>query len=73
MIEVFKTNVTEEEFAYKLLEQIHSSYQNYSANFDLEDCDKILRVESMNGYVQSVEVINLLENLGCQAELLSDL
>ena len=32
--------------AHLLLDQIHKSFRHYQANFDLEDCDRILRVES---------------------------
>ncbi len=46
MVEVFKTNVEDSSHADLLIEQIHKTYTHYTANFDLEDCDKILRVES---------------------------
>lgn len=49
MVEVFKTNVEESVHACMLVDQIHKTFKNYKANFDLEDCDKILRVECTTG------------------------
>lgn len=45
MIEVFKTNVQDKHQAEMLLEKIHATFYPCSANFDLEDCDNILRVK----------------------------
>jgi hypothetical protein len=57
MIEVFKTNVTEKENADSLLEQLHKV--NYKANFDLEDCDRILRIECIKS-IKIEEIISIL-------------
>lgn len=72
MIEVFKTNVTEKEHANMLLVRIHKTFRDHRANFDLEDCDKILRVTCRNGPVQSYPLIQLLQDFGFQAEILED-
>ena len=49
MVEVFKTNVKDPHHAAMLIDCIHKSFDGYNANFDLEDCDKILRVKSASG------------------------
>ena len=49
MVEVFKTNVKDQGVADKLIDQIHRIFIGYMANFDLEDCDNILRVKCMYG------------------------
>lgn len=72
MIEVFKTNVTDLEHANMLLDRIHKTFIDYRANFDLDDCDKILRVKSSTGDIQPSELIDLLRNLGFDAEVLPD-
>jgi hypothetical protein len=72
MVEVFKTNVIDAGHASMLVEQIHQSFIDYKANFDLEDCDKILRVKSFSGSVQPFLLINLLKELGFDAEVLPD-
>jgi RNase P protein component len=72
MVEVFKTNVSNPEQANRILRQIHEAFVEYSANFDLEDCDCILRVKSSRGFVQAYSLIQFLRKLGCQAEVLPD-
>ena len=72
MVEVFKTNVKDPADATMLLDQIHALSENYAANFDLEDCDKILRVASFNGSVQTSLLKELLNKHGFHAEVLPD-
>jgi hypothetical protein len=72
MVEVFKTNVKDRGHANQLIELIHDSFADYRANFDLEDCDNILRVKCTTGSIQSSSLINLLKNFGFDAEILPD-
>jgi hypothetical protein len=72
MVEVFKTNVTHPYQADMVVDQIHHVFANYRANFDLEDCDKILRVKSINGFVISSTLIDFISKLGFRAEVLPD-
>ncbi|MEJ7738429.1 MAG: hypothetical protein WKF97_13450 [Chitinophagaceae bacterium] len=72
MVEVFKTNVTDQRCADILVDQIHTCFVDYSANFDLQDCDRILRVKSTNGLIESSSVINILKDWGYHAEVLPD-
>jgi hypothetical protein len=72
MVEVFKTNVIDSFHANMLVEQIHQTYTYYKANFDLDDCDKILRVESVSEPVQPSLLIGLLNEHGYHAEVLPD-
>ena len=46
MIEVFKTNIQSQYEAKVILEELNFQFPDYAINFDLEDCDKILRVEA---------------------------
>ena len=72
MVEVFKTNLENCEEAKDLLDVIHSTFINYHANFDLEDCDKILRVECKGDYIESECILQLLKQNGYCAEILAD-
>ncbi|MBA3828567.1 MAG: hypothetical protein H0X33_06495 [Taibaiella sp.] len=72
MIEVYKTNVTDQEHANILLDLIHKTFIDYNANFDLEDCDRILRVKCTKGVIHSPSVIDLLIRYGYCAEILQD-
>lgn len=72
MVEVFKTDVRDPDLASLLVGQIHQTFAAYSANFDLEDCDRILRVECRAGKIQPSAVIDLLAAFGFTACVLPD-
>ncbi len=72
MVEVFKTNVSTQSQANMLVDQIHKNFIDYKANFDLEDCDKILRIKCVNAFIEPSLVINLLNDFGFNAEILPD-
>lgn len=72
MIEVFKTDVQFGKQALLLLSQIHQCFPYYKANFDLEDCDKILRIENVHGPVDDMSIVALLKKFGFTAEVLAD-
>ncbi|MFT3701957.1 MAG: hypothetical protein QM802_06295 [Agriterribacter sp.] len=72
MIEVFKTNVENQQQADVLLKVVHHSFVGYRANFDLSDCDRILRIQSTNGAVQPQLIIELLKEHGFEAAVLPD-
>jgi hypothetical protein len=72
MVEVFKTNVREHHHAKLLVHHIHENFGEYKANFDLDDCDNILRVKSSTGQVEATVLIDLLKELGFDAEVLPD-
>jgi hypothetical protein len=54
MIEVFKTNVEEACHAKNVVALLLHHFPNARINFDLHDCDKILRVEGENFAVEKV-------------------
>lgn len=61
MVEVFKTNVQEHELAKQLTAELLSHFPQCKINFDLQDCDRILRVEGKDilpGKVMQVININ---------------
>lgn len=70
-VEVFKTDVADPEQAKWLVDQIEKNFTNCKVNFDLDDCDRILRV-AFEGKIQSALLIDLLKNVGCTAEVLPD-
>jgi hypothetical protein len=45
MIEVFQTNVQEFSEAQKIVDLLTTQFPGSKINFDLDDCDKVLRVE----------------------------
>jgi hypothetical protein len=46
IVEVFKTNVPDAFIAEKLLAVLRHCFPGSRINFDLTDCDKVLRVET---------------------------
>jgi hypothetical protein len=72
MVEVFRTNVNDRKQAKILLDQIHHTYPFLKANFDLDDCDRILRVESKEQKIEPNLIIDLLQEFGFGADVLSD-
>jgi hypothetical protein len=72
LVEVFKTNVQEETQAAKLLAALGDYFPSYKINFDLQDCDKILRVESRNGAINSNRIMEAIGDFGYVIEELPD-
>lgn len=46
MVEVFKTNITKKRIAQEIRSYLSDIFPAYDINFDLNDCDNILRVEA---------------------------
>lgn len=69
MIYVFKTSVKSKKDSYKLKPFLDELRPLIKWNFDLEDCDKILRVDS-NIKITST-IISLLRNIGFDCEELT--
>jgi hypothetical protein len=67
MVEVFKTNVQEVDDANMLIQKLRKHFPNYKINFDLEDCDKILRIEGNR--INAKVVLEIVWNNGyfCEA------
>ncbi|WP_147676739.1 hypothetical protein [Algibacter pacificus] len=55
-VEIFKTNVDNQQLANKIVADFKQLYPEYRINFDLEDCDKILRIESYTG----IDILGIL-------------
>lgn len=70
MVEVFKTNVSDHRLADMLVVEIRRCFKGYAANFDLGDCDRILRVK-YSGAIESAHLISLLNGYGFYAEVLT--
>lgn len=68
MVEIFKTNVAEVERSNLLLQRLLSHFPSNKINFDLEDCDKILRVEGEN--ILSEKIREILNEEGHFCEIL---
>jgi hypothetical protein len=72
MVEVFKTNVGDPNSAKKIITLIHANFTGYIANFDLEDCDNILRIQCMDRSIEARSILQLMFDQGLHAEILLD-
>jgi len=68
MVEVFKTNVQRTELAKQMVSALNNHFPFFKVNFDLEDCDKILRVEGKEICTQTI--VDLMRVKGIECEVL---
>lgn len=69
MVEIFKTNVEQKKQSKMLIKQLLCSFPECKINFDLNDCDKVLRIEGENiPFQQIIEILNLS---GFQCQILN--
>ena len=57
MIEVFKTNVQKVSQAIKLIALLRQYFPDSKINFDLKDCDRILRIEGVNFIPEKIALL----------------
>ena len=68
MIEVFKTNVQKKAQSKMLLCILSQTFPSFKINFDLSDCDKVLRVEGDN--IEALRIMILVKEYGVKCEIL---
>lgn len=65
---LFKTNVSDHAEAGNLLDGISRKLPGCRVTFDLEDCDRVLRVESTNGEIDTGRIRDFLKSHGYHIE-----
>jgi hypothetical protein len=70
MVEIFKTNIKNRKAARQLLSSLSATFPDLKINVDVEDCDKILRVEGQT--IAAHKVIDFMIASGYQCEKLPD-
>ena len=69
MVEIFKTNVQLQEQAEIVLGMLSKTFPEYKMNFDLYDCDHILRIEGKN--IVPEKIVELLKCNCYECEVLN--
>ena len=69
MVEIFKTNVDDHLQARRIIELLNHHYPAFMINFDLHDCDKILRIKGESIPVDQIE--NIVSTLGFYCSVLN--
>ncbi len=72
MVEIFKTNITAIRQANLLVKELHREFPAYRSNFDLEDCDNILRIASEATTINTGRIITFVQQQGYDLQLLPD-
>ena len=67
-VEVFNTNVNDIDQAYSLMATLLNAIPFSKINFDLQDCDKILRIEGSS--IDLEMVIDIVTSCGYICEIL---
>jgi len=70
-VEIFKTTVTRPAQATMVLHKLQQRFPYYRINFDLMDCDRILRVETRFGRIDVETISNIVKSCNHDIELLS--
>lgn len=68
MVEIFKTSVEGQSESQLVIEKLQELFPAYTINFDLEDCDRILRIE--HEAIENEKIIALLTSQGYYCEVL---
>ncbi len=68
MVEAFKTNVQKKAQSKMLLSILSEAFPSFKINFDLSDCDKVLRVEGDN--MEALPIMILVKEYGFTSEIL---
>jgi len=68
IVKVFKTNVSDTLTARQIVRFLQQRFDNYRINFDLDDCDRILRIESQYGTITEIEIQGLIARWGYRCE-----
>jgi hypothetical protein len=70
MVDVFKTNIQDSQVAENILQELKKHFPNALINFDLNDCDNILRIEHNENNIK--KTFHVFQNLGHFCEILTD-
>jgi hypothetical protein len=72
MVEIFRTNVKNKKLAGKILKVLQAHLPAFNFNFDLDDCDKILRVQSNNTPVECSKIMQIVKGYSIEISLFED-
>jgi hypothetical protein len=72
MVEIFRTNVKNKKLAAKVLKTLRLHLPAFNFNFDLDDCDRILRVQSSGCPVECGKIIQIVKGHAIEISLFED-
>ena len=72
MVEIFKTSVNSKKQANKVLKTLSARLPSYCFNFDLDDCDRILRAQSSHIPIETTTIIQVVKDQDIKISLFED-
>jgi hypothetical protein len=72
IVQIFKTDVQDQLAAGQIIFFLQQTFSHCRINFDLDDCDRILRVENHEGEIEASEIQLLIARCGHHCEPLQD-
>jgi hypothetical protein len=69
MVEAFKTNIQKKAQSKMMLSILSQAFPSFKINFDLSDCDKVLRVEGHD--MEALRIMILVKEQGFTCEILN--
>ncbi|ASU34008.1 hypothetical protein [Mucilaginibacter xinganensis] len=72
MVEIFRTNVKNKKLAVKVIKALKLHLPALYFNFDLDDCDRILRVQSNDHPVECFKILQIVKSLSIEISVFED-
>jgi hypothetical protein len=72
MVEILKTNISQASEAKMIQELVYLHFPAVRISLDLEDCDKVLRIQTEDAGICISKIIRLLRVMGYKADILTD-
>lgn len=72
MVEIFRTNVKSKRLAGKVLKVLQAHLPAFKFNFDLDDCDHILRVQSNGIPVECLKIMQIVKGQSIEISRFED-
>lgn len=70
-ISIFKTSIENESMSFKLISLLLEKCFHIKVSFDLDDCDRILRIESLEP-ISEITLIELAKEIKVDLEVLDN-
>lgn len=70
IVETFKTNIEKPDAAQFIVEKLQELFPGFRINFDLEDCDCILRIESLSSEINVRRIMRCVRKFNFEIEAL---
>ena len=70
IVEIFKTDVSTISDANFIIKELRRHFPSFRINFDLNDCDKILRLEAKACEIEVHQIVKIVRKLNFKIELI---